>query len=151
MNLHFLKSNKARTIPLTEALPKRDYFYESKINMKKTLVLGASPKVTRVSNQAVHRLKLAGHEVVPVGIREGSIAGIDIEKGQPEVKGVDTITMYLSAKNQEQYYDYILGLAPKRIIFNPGAENPELYQLAKENGIEVENACTLVMLSVSVY
>lgn len=119
--------------------------------MKKTLVLGASPKVSRVSNQAVHRLKLAGHEVVPVGIREGSIAGIEILKGQPPLSGIDTITMYLSARHQAQYYDYILGLAPKRIIFNPGAENAELYQLAKKNGIEVENACTLVMLSVSVY
>lgn len=119
--------------------------------MKKTLVLGASPNVCRVSNQAVHRLTLAGHEVIPVGIREGQIAGIDIQKGQPEVQGVDTITMYLSVKNQAHYYDYIMGLAPKRIIFNPGAENPELYQMAKGKGIEVENACTLVMLSVSVY
>lgn len=118
---------------------------------KKTLVLGASPNASRVSNQVVHRLKQAGHEVVPVGIRTGQIAGIDIRKGQPEVEGVDTITMYLSAKNQEQYYDYILGLQPQRIIFNPGAENAELYQLAKENKIEVNNACTLVMLSVSAY
>ncbi|HKK75846.1 MAG TPA: CoA-binding protein [Saprospiraceae bacterium] len=119
--------------------------------MKKTLVLGASPNVSRVSNQAVHRLKRLGHEVVPVGIRDGQIAGIDIRKGQPDVAGVDTITMYLSAKNQVQYYDYIISLEPKRIIFNPGAENAELYQMAKENGIEVENACTLVMLSLSGY
>jgi len=136
---------------LGQALPNRIYFYESTTIMKKTLVLGASPNVSRVSNQAVHRLKRLGHEVVPVGIRDGQIAGIDIRKGQPDVAGVDTITMYLSAKNQVQYYDYIISLEPKRIIFNPGAENAELYQMAKENGIEVENACTLVMLSLSGY
>lgn len=119
--------------------------------MKKTMVLGASPNVSRVSNQVVHRLQIAGHEVVPVGIRDGQIAGVHIQKGQPEVAGVDTITMYLSAKHQAQYYDYILGLQPKRILFNPGAENPELYRLANKNGIETENACTLVLLSVDAY
>lgn len=119
--------------------------------MKKTVVLGASPNVSRVSNQAVHRLQMAGHEVVPVGIREGEIAGIAIQKGQPEVEEVDTITMYLGAKNQPQYYEYILGLHPKRIIFNPGAENSELYDLAKQKGIEAENVCTLVLLSVGAY
>ena len=120
-------------------------------NNKKTLVLGASPNVSRVSNQAVHRLQNRGYEVVPVGIRNGEIAGIDIQKGQPDVEGVDTITLYLSAKNQIQYYDYILGLQPKRLIFNPGAENMELYKMAIEKGIAVENACTLVMLSVGTY
>jgi hypothetical protein len=118
---------------------------------KKTLVLGASPNATRVSFQAVHRLQNAGHEAVPVGIKKGSIAGIEIKNGMPEEEGVDTITLYLNAKNQEAYYDYILGLEPKRIIFNPGAENLELYRMAWERGIEVENACTLVMLSVGNY
>lgn len=118
---------------------------------KKTLVLGASPNETRISNQAVRRLKRAGHPVVPIGIREGDIGGIAILKGTPDVKDVDTITLYLSAKNQQQYYDYIAQLAPKRIIFNPGAENMELYRIAKEKGIEVLNACTLVMLSLNNY
>lgn len=118
---------------------------------KKTIVLGASTNTSRVSHQAVHRLKNKGHEVVPVSLKKGSIAGIEIQNGTPEVAGVDTITMYLNAKNQEAYYDYILGLEPKRIIFNPGAENKELYQMARERGIAVENACTLVMLSVGNY
>lgn len=118
---------------------------------KKTLVLGASTKSWRVSNQAVNRLQENGFEVVPVGIRAGAIAGIAIELGQPEVEGVDTITLYLNAENQKQYYDYILSLQPKRIIFNPGAENMELYRLANEKGIEVENACTLVMLAIGSY
>ncbi|GAB5554230.1 MAG: CoA-binding protein [Saprospiraceae bacterium] len=118
---------------------------------KKTLVLGASTNISRVSYQAVHRLKNTGHEVVPVSIKKGSIAGIEIKNGTPEIDGLDTITLYLNAKNQEAYYDYILGLEPKRIIFNPGAENIELYRMAGERGIEVENACTLVMLSVGNY
>jgi len=118
---------------------------------KKTLVLGASPNVARVSNQVVHRLKTAGHPVVLVGIRTGSIAGEAIQQGQPLVDGVDTITMYLSAKHQSQYYDYIFELSPQRIIFNPGAENAELNQLAQQRGIHVENACTLVLLSLSSY
>ena len=120
-------------------------------NQKKTVVLGASPNPSRVSNQVVYRLQNRGHEVIPVGIRDGEIAGIEIEKGQPQHDGVDTITLYLGAKNQPQYYDYILSLNPKRIIFNPGAENPELFKIAREKGIEVENACTLVMLSIGNY
>jgi len=119
--------------------------------MKKTLVLGASPNPSRYSNIAVHRLTNHGHEVVPVGVRDGEIADIEIIKGRPEVEGVDTITLYLNPKRQVEYYDYILGLNPKRIIFNPGTENPELSRLAREKGIETEVACTLVMLSVDEY
>ena len=59
--------------------------------------------------------------------------------------------MYLGASNQKQYYDYILTLHPKRIIFNPGAENDELSEMAKKNGIEPIEACTLVMLSTGQY
>ena len=114
---------------------------------KRTVVLGASTNENRVSNQAVHRLVKAGQEAVPVGIRKGSIAGIEILNGTPKVEDVHTVTLYLNPKRQEAYYDYILNdLKPKRIIFNPGTENPELSQLAKEQGIEVENACNLVLL-----
>lgn len=119
--------------------------------MKKTVVLGASPNPSRYSNRAVHRLQANGFEAVPVGIREGEIAGIEIIKGEPDIEGVDTITLYLNPQRQEAYYDYILGLNPKRIIFNPGTENSELINLAKEKGIETEIACTLVMLSVGDY
>ncbi|MEN0004315.1 MAG: CoA-binding protein [Bacteroidota bacterium] len=121
------------------------------MSSKKTVVLGASTNPARYSNTAVHNLTTNGHEVVPVGIKKGSIAGIDIQNGRPEVAGVDTITLYLNPTRQKDYYDYILSLQPKRIIFNPGTENPELVQLAKAKGIEVEIACTLVMLSVGTY
>lgn len=119
--------------------------------MKKTLVLGASTKPERYGNIATRRLKLYNHEVVPVGNRVGKIDGIDILLGKPEVDGIDTITLYLNPKRQVEFYDYIIGLQPKRIIFNPGTENPELVKLAKENGIETEIACTLVLLSVGQY
>ena len=118
---------------------------------KKTLVLGASTNPERYSHTAVKRLKQAGHEVLAQGIRAGKIDGIEIQNGQAAIEGVDTITLYLNPKRQVAYYDYILGLHPKRIIFNPGTENMELVQLARKQGIEIEIACTLVMLSVGNY
>lgn len=119
--------------------------------MKKTLVLGASENPARVSYDAIRRLTSKGHEVVAVGLREANIFGVDIQKGQPQAEEIDTITLYLNPERQKEYYDYILGLKPKRIIFNPGTENFELVRLAKERGIETEFACTLVMLSVGQY
>lgn len=119
--------------------------------MKKTVVLGASPNADRISNMAVHRLLSHGHEVVPVGIRGGEIAGLPIVVGRPEVSGTDTVTLYLNPEVQKEYYDYILGLQPKRILFNPGTENPELEDLAKQKGIETEEACTLVLLGTGEY
>lgn len=119
--------------------------------MKKTLVLGASPNPKRISYAAVELLSDKGFDVVPVGNREGKIDGIDIQRNSPAVEEVDTITLYLNPTRQQEYYAYILGLQPRRIIFNPGTENPELIQLAKEAGIEVIVACTLVMLSVGNY
>ncbi len=118
---------------------------------KRTLVLGATPNPQRFAYMAVQRLLAYGHEVFPVGIRKGQAAGIDILNGQPAIESVDTITLYLNPDHQRPYYDYILGLQPVRIIFNPGTENPELMRLAQERGIAVEVACTLVMLSLGVY
>lgn len=119
--------------------------------MKKTVVLGATPNSARYAYLATMRLVQYGHDVVPLGIREGNIAGIEIQKGMPPLEGVDTVTLYLNAGRQREYYDYILSLKPKRIIFNPGAENPELKKLADEKGIETVEGCTLVMLSIGVY
>jgi predicted CoA-binding protein len=119
--------------------------------MKKTLVLGATPDPSRYAFLAVSRLKKYGHQPVPVGVRAGSIEGIEILNGQPEVGGVDTVTLYLNPERQREYYDYIFSLQPKRIIFNPGTENPELIQLAAERGIETVEGCTLVMLSIGAF
>jgi predicted CoA-binding protein len=119
--------------------------------MKKTLVLGASDNPARYSFRAVHQLKQHGHEVVPVGIRKGQVAGLDIHTDRPTEAGIDTVTLYVGPQNQPAWYDYILDLKPKRIIFNPGTENEELEKLAQQRGIRTEEACTLVMLSIGNY
>ncbi|MCG8306067.1 MAG: CoA-binding protein [Cytophagales bacterium] len=116
--------------------------------MKKTVVIGASPESSRYSNLAGRMLDNAGFEFVPVGIREGKILGKRILnlKEKPAVEDVHTVTIYLSPSNQKEWYCYILDLKPKRIIFNPGTENPELAKLANLRGIETENACNLVLI-----
>lgn len=114
---------------------------------KKTVVLGASENPARYSYLAVHRLKNNGNEVIAIGKKKGKIDEVDIITGHPEIKDIDTITLYLNEQNQKAYYDYIFSLNPKRIIFNPGAENEELEQLARGKGIKTMEACTLVLLS----
>lgn len=121
------------------------------LNMKKTLVLGATPNPERYAYLATMRLAQHGHEVVPVGIRKGEIEGMKIQEGKPAEEGVDTVTLYIGPDRQAEYYDYILSLHPKRIVFNPGTENPELARLAQAQGIETVEGCTLVMLSIGNY
>jgi predicted CoA-binding protein len=118
---------------------------------KKTLVLGASGNPSRYSFLAMNRLKAHKHPVVAVGRRETEVAGIRVSKSPVVEEGVDTVTLYLNPTHQKEYYDYILDLQPKRIIFNPGTENPELMKMAKEKGIEPVVACTLVMLATGQY
>ena len=119
--------------------------------MKKTVVLGASDNPERYAFRAAHMLKRHGHEVVPVGIRKGEVAGLPIHTDRPLEKDVDTVTLYVGTRNQPAWYDYILDLQPKRILFNPGTENPELERLAQQRGIQTEEACTLVLLSIGQY
>lgn len=118
---------------------------------KRTLVLGATTNPERYSNMAVRSLTRHGHEVAALGIKEGEIDGIKIETETLSFKGIDTVTLYLNPERQKVYYDYILNLEPKRIIFNPGTENSELLALAKARGIETEYACTLVLLNTGQY
>ncbi len=117
----------------------------------KVIVLGASPNPSRYSYKAVRLLKRHGHEPVPVGIRDGQIEGIDIIKGKPFVSDVHTITLYLNPQRQKQYYDYILSLNPKRVIFNPGTENQQLQDMLHAHGIETVENCTLVMLHTGIF
>ena len=119
--------------------------------MKKTLVLGATPNPARYAYLATRKLLQYGHPVELVGIREGEIEGVPIQKGQPLVPEVDTVTLYLGPERQADYMDYILALKPKRILFNPGTENPILTQLAQAQGIETVEGCTLVLLSIGDY
>ena len=119
----------------------------------KTVILGASPNPQRYSYQAASRLSQKGLPFVPVGIKKGEVFGetiLDL-RTLPEIDDVHTITMYMNAAHQNEWLDYILSLKPKRIIFNPGAENATLAKAAKAQGIIIENACTLVMLSLGSY
>ncbi|MEP6677545.1 MAG: CoA-binding protein [Ferruginibacter sp.] len=118
---------------------------------KKTLVLGASPNPARYSYLAVQKLTAYGHPVAALGKRNGKIGINTIETEQKKFEDIDTVTLYLNENNQKQYYDYIFSLHPKRIIFNPGAENDELADLARKKGIQPMEACTLVLLSTGQY
>lgn len=118
---------------------------------KKTLVLGASDNPSRYAYIAANRLHDNGHEIVLVGNRDARVAGEPIHRDRVEAENIDTVTLYLNPRRQEQYYDYILSLKPKRVIFNPGTENQQLMQLLEENGIAYEAACTLVLLGQGQY
>ena len=117
----------------------------------KTLVLGASLNTDRYSFKAV--TKLSGHhiETVAYGLKAGEINGVEIDTTLVAYDDIHTITLYLNPSRQKDFYDYILFLKPKRVIFNPGTENPELQEILKENDIAFEEACTLVMLSIGNY
>ena len=117
----------------------------------KTLVLGASENPGRYSYLAVKKLLSKGQEVLAIGKQAGNVDGVVISKEHIDTPDVDTVTLYLNPAHQQAYYNYILSLKPRRIIFNPGAENEELEQLAKGAGIKTMEACTLVLLSTGQY
>ncbi len=118
---------------------------------KKTVVIGASPKPDRYSNRAVRMLKRNGYEIIALGFEDAEIDDIPIETDWKLYEDVDTVSLYVNPQRQEAYYDSILKLHPKRIIFNPGTENDELERLASENNIQPLEACTLVLLSTGQY
>ncbi len=117
----------------------------------KTLVLGASENSSRYSNMAIRRLTDKGYPVIAIGNKKGKVNNVEIITEQVADKDIDTVTLYLNPINQKPYYDYILSLKPRRIIFNPGTENDELERLALKEGINVLESCTLVMLSTGQY
>ena len=118
---------------------------------KKTLVLGASKKSKRYSNMAIRKLIGFDYEVVAHGLKQGEILEVNIDTELLSYKNIDTVTMYLNAIEQKDYYNYIVLLKPKRVIFNPGTENPGFYQILKENDIDFEEACTLTLLATNQY
>lgn len=118
---------------------------------KKTLILGASSNPERYSYIALNRLRNAGHDVEAIGKKEETIADVNVTKEPIPLIAIDTVTLYLNPQNQKKYYDYIISLHPKRIIFNPGAENEELEKLANDNNIYTMQACTLVLLATGQY
>lgn len=118
---------------------------------KPTVVIGASPNSDRYSYKATISLQQHQQSVFPIGIRSGQINGLDIITDKPALENIDTVTLYVGPDNQGPWIDYIFSLKPKRIIFNPGTENPEFEALAENKGIEVLEACTLVLLSINQY
>ena len=117
--------------------------------MKKVLVLGASLNANRYSNMAIKKLLLKGFEVIGIGAKEGKVERLTILTEQKAMSDIHTVTVYLNPVNQRLYYDYILEMNPKRVIFNPGSENKEFEILLAKNDIQYEKACTLVMLSLN--
>lgn len=116
--------------------------------MKRTVLIGAAPNPSRYAYLAANMLKEYNHDTVLLGIKKGDINGnqiLDIRK-KPPIEGVDTITLYIGPHRQPEWYDYLLSLKPRRIIFNPGTENEEFQNLAEQQGVEVLEACTLVLL-----
>jgi len=114
--------------------------------MKKTLIIGASNNPERYAYKAAERLLSYGHEIELLGLRNDEIFGKVIDTERKQYTGVDMVTLYIGPQRQPDYYDYVLSLKPRRVIFNPGTENAEFETLLRQNGIEAEEACTLVLL-----
>jgi uncharacterized protein len=121
--------------------------------MKKTVIVGATDNPGRYAFSAASMLKSRGHEIVLLGIKKGTVMGTEIQdiRAMPQIDDVDTITLYIGPQRQPEWYEYLIGLKPKRIIFNPGTENSEFDKLAREHGIETGRYCTLVLLSTNQY
>ena len=120
---------------------------------KKTLVLGASLKKERYSNIAIHMLIENNNEVLAFGLRKGGVGTVEIitDLNHPNINDIDTVTLYLNVQRQKEYYNFLIKLKPKRVIFNPGTQNTELELLLTKNNILFEEACTLVLLRTGQY
>lgn len=120
---------------------------------KKTVIVGATPNPSRYAYIAAHMLSEYNHPIVPLSIKRGSVAGVDLLdlRQKPPLEDIDTVTLYLGAQHQPEWYEYLLSLQPNRFIFNPGTENPEFYKLIEEQNMEVIEGCTLVMLRSGTY
>ncbi len=122
--------------------------------MPKTIILGATPNPKRTAFQAVHALKQIEEELFLVGIREGEVGGLPIRKtleAQAKIPKVNTVTLYIGAKHQADWFDFVLSKSPKRVIFNPGTENPAFVTLLEKHNIEAIEACTLVLVRIGEY
>jgi hypothetical protein len=130
---------------------KAQNLYFCPMRNKKTVVLGASTKPERYAYKAISLLVEKGHSVLAIGQNQGEVAGVKIRTKNIPLTNIDTVTLYLNPLRQRDFYNYIIETKPKRVIFNPGTENPEFYQLLKSNNIKVEEACTLVLLTTNQY
>ncbi|MCX6186592.1 MAG: CoA-binding protein [Bacteroidetes bacterium] len=114
--------------------------------MKKTLVIGASTNPQRYSYIATNLLSEYNHEVIPFGNKMGFIEEHQIVTNFPKSTDFDTVTLYLNESLQKEYYEKIIALKPRRVIFNPGTENHTFMEMLNKEGIQTLEACTLVML-----
>jgi len=121
------------------------------VTTKKTLVLGASPNPQRYSYLAITKLREHHHPVVAIGRKLAKVADVNIEAEKMPVADLDTVTVYLNKDNQKNYYDYIIAQHPRRVIFNPGAENELFEKLLNDQNIQTIEACTLVLLGTGQY
>lgn len=121
------------------------------MNKKSTLIVGASNNPNRYSYKAAYELLENNYSIIPFGVKRGEVAGIKMENDWNKNWEIDTVTLYINPKLQEQYIQAIIDLNPRRVIFNPGTENQNFYPLLKKNAIEFEEACTLVLLSLKQY
>jgi predicted CoA-binding protein len=126
-------------------------FMEKTLTREKTLIIGATTNPDRYSNLVIHRLRAKGYPVLAIGNKSGSVAGVEILNEKIPMKNIHTVSLYLNAQKQPEYYDYIISLNPKRVIFNPGTENPEFCDILLEKGIEVDVACSIVLLASNQY
>jgi hypothetical protein len=119
------------------------------IKPKLTLVVGATDNVERYAYRAAEMLQNKGVDFIPIGIKKGKVLGKEILdlRQVPDLKEIHTITLYLGPQNQSEWIEYLIGLKPVRILFNPGTENHEFFQKATEAGIDAQNVCTLVLLT----
>lgn len=125
--------------------------YFCQMKNKKTLVIGASVKPEKYAFKAITMLVEKGHSVIAIGPNKGEVAGINIRTKNIPLANINTVTLYINAERQKEYYNYIIDTKPKRVLFNPGTENPEFYQLLELNKIKAEVACTLVLLATNQY
>jgi predicted CoA-binding protein len=119
--------------------------------MKKTLVIGASDNPERYAYKAISMLQKHKHPVEAIGRKEIDVLGVQVHKEHKAFEGINTVTLYVNPKIQQEYYDYILSLKPQRVVFNPGTENPTFYKLLEAHNIGYEEACTLVLLTTGQY
>lgn len=146
-----MNRDEMRPTMLPSIYLKSHHLHHYLCTMARTVVIGASPNPGRYSHRATLQLASFGEEVFPIGMRNGKIGELDIITTKPTIEDVATVTLYVGPRNQTSWIDYILSLRPKRIIFNPGTENPEFEAVLRTKNIPFERACTLVMIATGTY
>ena len=120
--------------------------------MENVVVIGASNNEERYSNKAMKMLAEHGHNPIPVAPAVETILGRKVYARATDAPGkIDTVTMYVGPARQQEIIEQILAIQPRRVIFNPGTENPEVYDRLKAANIEVVEGCTLVLLRTGQY